>query len=88
MELMGDDFDETTLQTGKKTTVRSKERTILDTVRDLAANSDQGIADLNAVLTELDRNGLSRSDAEDLIERMVTEGKLLRPRGYDTLMVA
>ena len=88
MELMGDDFDETTLQTGKKTTVRSKERTILDTVRDLAANSDQGIADLNAVLTELDRNGLSRSDAEDLIERMVTEGKLLRPRGYETLMVA
>ena len=30
MELMGDDFDETTLQTGKKTTARSKERTILD----------------------------------------------------------
>jgi replicative DNA helicase Mcm len=88
MELMGDDFDETTLQTGKKTTARSKERTILDTTRDLAASSDQGIADLNAVLNELDRHGLSRADAEDLIERMVTEGKLLRPRGYDTLMVA
>ena len=40
------------------------------------------------MLNDLDRNGLSRSDAEDLIERMVTEGKLLRPRGYDTLMVA
>jgi replicative DNA helicase Mcm len=88
MELMGDNYDETTLQTGKKTNVRSKERTILDTTRDLAASSDQGIADLNAVLNELDRHGLSRADAEDLIERMVTEGKLLRPRGYDTLMVA
>ena len=57
-------------------------------MRDLASSSDQGIADLNEVLNDLDRNGLSRSDAEDLIERMVTEGKLLRPRGYDTLMVA
>lgn len=88
MELMGDNFDVTTLQTGKKGTARSKERRILDTVRDLTASSNQGHADLNEVLNELDRNGLSRSEAEDLIERMVTGGALLRPRGYDTLMVA
>ncbi|MDA0878610.1 MAG: ATP-binding protein, partial [archaeon] len=86
MELMGDNYDETTLVTGKKTTARTKEKIIRDAIESCA--DANGVADRNDVLTEIVRNGMQSSEAEDLIDKMVQQGGLLRPRGYDTLMVA
>jgi len=86
MELMGDNYDETTLVTGKKTTARTKEKIIRDAIESCA--DANGVADRNEVLTEIVRNGMQSSEAEDLIDKMVQQGGLLRPRGYDTLMVA
>ena len=81
-------FDKTRLQTRKKSLVRTKERMIIQTVRDVAAKNHQGIADLNQVLDECTNYDLSIETAKEMIERMVIVGKLLRPRGIDTLMVA
>ena len=86
MELMGDNYDETTLVTGKKTTTRTKEKIIRDAIATCA--DANGVADRNAVLTEIGRQGIEAGQAEDLLEKMVQSGELLRPRGYDTLMVA
>ena len=69
-------------------TTRSRERVILEIVREVTIASDQGFAELAKVLNDLTSAGMDKSDAEDRIERMVVEGKLLRPRGYDSLMVA
>jgi DNA replicative helicase MCM subunit Mcm2 (Cdc46/Mcm family) len=74
------------LVTGKKTTARTKEKIIRDAIESCA--DANGVADRNEVLTEIVRNGMQSSEAEDLIDKMVQQGGLLRPRGYDTLMVA
>lgn len=81
-------YDETILQTGRKSYVRSKERRIIETVRDVSAKNHRGIADLNQVLAECTNGELSIETAKEMIEKMVIEGSLLRPRGFDTLMVA
>ena len=81
-------FDETILQTGKQSSVRSKERIILDKIREIALNDRGGIVDLNTVLNELTNGGFSTETAMEMIDRMVMEGKLLHPRGRNSLMVA
>jgi replicative DNA helicase Mcm len=50
-DLMGEHFDETTMQSGKKGTVRNQEKIILDLVSTLQ-NESGGSANLLEVLTE------------------------------------
>lgn len=83
-ELMGENFDETTLQSGKKATTRNRERSILEIVRRLFAETGN-IVNLADVLTEAGRTDISRDVAEDIIEALCRDGRLMRPGGYDTL---
>ena len=85
-ELMGGNFDETTLVTGKKGSVRNREKAILEIVAALAANNG-GIAQLLDVFNEAERYDIDRSTAEDVIEKLVQHGRMLRPSGYETLQV-
>ena len=83
---MGGNFDETTLVTGKKGSVRNREKAILEIVAALAANNG-GIAQLLDVFNEAERYDINRSTAEDVIEKLVQHGRMLRPSGYETLQV-
>ena len=83
-ELMGENFDETTLQSGKKATTRNRERSILEIVRRLYLETGT-IVNLADVLTEAGRMDISRDAAEDIIEALCRDGRLMRPGGYDTL---
>jgi replicative DNA helicase Mcm len=83
-ELMGENFDETTLQSGKKATARNRERTILEIVRRIYVETGQ-IVSLNDVLTEAGRSDITRDAAEDLIDALCRDGRLMRPSGYETL---
>ena len=83
-ELMGENFDETTLQSGKKATTRNRERSILEIVRRLFSETGN-IVNLADVLTEAGRMDISRDVAEDIIEALCRDGRLMRPGGYDTL---
>ena len=81
---MGENFDETTLQSGKKATARNRERIILEIVRKIHAETG-GVVPLNDVLTEAGRSDINRDSAEDLIDLLCRDGRLMRPSGYETL---
>jgi len=83
-ELMGENFDETTLQSGKKATTRNRERSILEIVRRIFHESGE-MVNLSDVLTEAGRMDINRDTAEDIIEALCRDGRLMRPGGYDTL---
>ena len=83
-ELMGENFDETTLQSGKKATTRNRERTLLEIVRRIFAETGETV-NLADVLTEAGRLEINRDTAEDIIEALCRDGRLMRPGGYDTL---
>ena len=83
-ELMGENYDETTLQSGKKATARNRERVILDIVKRIYSETGD-IVPLMDVLTEAGRLEISRDVAQDIIDNLCTDGRLMRPRGYDTL---
>ena len=86
-ELMGENFDETALHTGKKATARNSERILLDIIGDLQAASTDNIkvANLIDIFNEAQSNNIDRSKVEDMIEKMIREGRLMRPRGYDSI---
>ncbi len=85
-DLMGEHFDETDVYSGKKGKVRNREKILLDIVSTL--QNDSGVsANFLEVLTEAERNDIARSDAEDIIEKLVRDGRMIRPSGYDTLQV-
>ena len=72
------------IQSGKKATARNRERTILEIVRRLHIETGE-IVSLNDVLTEAGRGDISRDVAEDLIDALCRDGRLMRPGGYETL---
>lgn len=86
-ELMGENFDETALHTGKKATARNSERILLDIIGDLQAASTDNIkvANLIDIFNEAQNNNIDRNKVEDMIEKMIREGRLMRPRGYDSI---
>ncbi|MAX46504.1 MAG: hypothetical protein CMB24_06930 [Euryarchaeota archaeon] len=83
-ELMGENFDETTLHSGKKPTTRNRERTLLEIVRRIFHETGTTV-NLADVLTEAGRLDINRDTAEDIIEALCRDGRLMRPGGYDTL---
>lgn len=85
-ELMGENFDMTTIESGKKGTVRNQEKFIIDTVSTLQNETGQA-ADLMDVLTEAERHDIPRSKAEDIIDKLCREGRMIRPAGYTSLQV-
>ena len=85
-ELMGENFDLTTIESGKKGRVRNQEKTVLDIVSKLQ-NESGSTAALLDVLTEAERKDIPRSKAEDIIDKLCREGRMMRPSGYDSLQV-
>lgn len=85
-ELMGENFDETSVHSGKKTAARNQERTIYDIVSTLQ-NQSGTYATLIDVLNDAERSGISRAKAEDIIEKMCRDGRMMRPSGYQTLQL-
>ena len=85
-ELMGENFDMTTIESGKKGKVRNQEKVIIDIVSVL--QNDLGTAaNLLDVLTETERRDIPRGKAEDIIDKLCRDGRMMRPSGYDTLQV-
>ena len=86
-ELMGENFDETALHTGKKATARNSERILLDIIGDLQAASTDNIkvANIIDIFNEAQNHNIDRNKVEDMIEKMIREGRLMRPRGYDSI---
>lgn len=85
-ELMGENFDMTTIESGKKGKVRNQEKVIIDIVSVLQNDSGTS-ANLLDVLTEAERRDIPRSKAEDIIDKLCRDGRMMRPSGYDTLQV-
>ena len=86
-ELMGENFDETALHTGKKAGARNSERILLDIIGDLQAASTDNIkvASLIDIFNEAQSHNIDRNKVEDMIEKMIREGRLMRPRGYESI---
>jgi len=80
--LMGEDYDETSTASGKKTSVRNKERTIRDIVSTLQNDGD-GIVNSIDVYNEAEKLGIDRNTAETIIEKLVLNGTLMRPSLVD-----
>ena len=82
-DLMGENYDETTMASGKKPTVRNRERAIIEIVRRIHMETGE-VADRNDVLTEAGHIDINRDTAEDIIEALIRDGRLITPN-YDTL---
>ena len=85
-ELMGENFDLTTIESGKKGKVRNQEKIIIDIVS-TQQNQSGTSAQLLDVLTEAERQDIPRGQAEDIIDKLCRDGRMIRPSGYDTLQV-
>ena len=85
-DLMGENFDETAIASNQKGKARHAERSILDIVERLSANGE-GFAQLVDVLNEAERLDISRDKAEEVIDKLNQNGRLMRPTGYDTLQI-
>jgi DNA replicative helicase MCM subunit Mcm2 (Cdc46/Mcm family) len=83
---MGENFDLTTIESGKKGSARNQEKTIIDIVSVLQNQSGTS-ANLLDVLTDAERKDIPRSKAEDIIDKLCRDGRMMRPSGYDTLQV-
>ena len=85
-DLMGENYDETAIASNQKGKARHAERSILDIVERLSANGD-GFAQLVDVFNEAERLDISRQKAEEVIDKLNQNGRLMRPTGYDTLQI-
>jgi Arc/MetJ-type ribon-helix-helix transcriptional regulator len=65
---------------------RHAERTILDII-DRFQKNEGGVAQLLDVINEAERENIPRSKAEEIIEKLNQNGRLMRPNGYDTLQI-
>ena len=88
-ELMGENFDMTTIETGKKTSVRNQERAILEIISTLQNQSTNKVKVANVldVYNEAEKYKISRTKTEDIIEKLVSQGSIMRPSGYETLQI-
>ena len=65
---------------------REQEKVLIEVVT-LIQNQSGQAADLMDVLMEAQRLGISRERAEDIVDKMCREGRMIRPAGYTSLQV-
>lgn len=65
---------------------RNQEKVLIDIVSVLQ-NDTGAAASLIDVLTEGERRDIPRSKAEDIIDKLCRDGRMMRTSGYDSLMV-
>ena len=83
-ELMGENFDMTTIESGKKGKVRNQEKAIIDIVSVLQNDSGTA-ANLLDVLTEPNATSLAARRRTSSTSCVETDDE--RPSGYDTLQI-
>ncbi|MEM0445581.1 MAG: minichromosome maintenance protein MCM [Nitrososphaerota archaeon] len=66
------------IMTGKPRSVREKLSLVLDVIREL--QGQHGYADDEALRKELEAQGLSRSEIDRILNRMITEGRIYTPK--------
>ena len=66
--------------------VRNQEKVLIDIVSVLQNDSGTA-ASLIDVFTEGERRNIPRSKAEDIIDKLCRDGRMMRPSGYDSLMI-
>ena len=80
--------DLTTMESGKKPTTRNREQSILEIIEKFAIDGGTGFANLNEVFLEANRLNIDKSQAEEIIDKLVSGGRLYRPSGYETIGLA
>ena len=88
-ELMGENFDMTTIESGRKASARNHERMLLDVIRELQSRSNEKLKYANRVdiYNEMQNYDVDRGKVDNMIEKMVRDGTLMLPRGYDTIQI-
>ena len=80
--------DLTTMESGKKPTTRNREQSILQIIEKFALDGSTGFANLNDVFIEANRMNIDNSQVEEIIDKLVSAGRLYRPSGYETIGLA
>ncbi|HIG03450.1 MAG TPA: minichromosome maintenance protein MCM [Candidatus Poseidoniales archaeon] len=80
--LMGENFDETSIQSGRSTSKRNIERNIKSFIILENERTTQSIH-LNEILTEMEKHDAKRQQVEDILDHLVNAGDLFRPTGRD-----
>ena len=80
---MGDTFDETTMQSGVKTSKRNKTLEVLGFITEEYRRTNNAV-ELQAVLNFCETNDFTTNNLEDLLEDLVNKGTLFQPHGYGT----
>ena len=75
---MGDDYDETTLQSGINPTKRNKAQEIIRFIGNESSMKNQPVS-LGEVLNYCEAQGFATHDVEDLIEDFLLKGSLYQP---------
>jgi replicative DNA helicase Mcm len=85
-ELMGENFDETGIQSGKNAPARNKERVILDIIEKLQDSSTENtkVAYRIDIYNEAQSSNIDRNKVDDILEQLNRLGRVMMPRGYDT----
>jgi replicative DNA helicase Mcm len=77
-ELMGGDYDETSMVSGKTTTKRNREHHILSFIIQQYQETDQTV-ELFSILNEMEKHSISKSQVEEILDSLCTLGTLFRP---------
>jgi replicative DNA helicase Mcm len=77
-ELMGGDYDETSMVSGKTTTKRNQEHRIVSYIIQQYQNTDQTVK-LFSILNEMEKHNISKTQVEEILDSLCNGGTLFRP---------
>jgi replicative DNA helicase Mcm len=77
-ELMGKDYDETSIVSGKTTTKRNREHHIVSFIIQQYQETDQTV-ELFSILNEMEKHSISKSQVEAILDSLCNGGTLFRP---------
>ena len=82
-ELLGSNFDETTITSGRATTKRNKEQLITSFVVREYQKTDQPI-EIHTILNGMEEHRMGKNQVEDILDDLCNNGTLFRPSGRDS----
>ncbi|MBT7937890.1 MAG: minichromosome maintenance protein MCM [Euryarchaeota archaeon] len=77
-KLMGDSFDETTMQSGVKATKRNTTQELNRFIREEFDRTQKGV-EMQSILNFCEQNSIETGNLEDILEREVRDGRLFMP---------
>jgi replicative DNA helicase Mcm len=77
-ELMGDNYDETSMVSGKTTTKRNIEHNVLSFIVQRYNQTDSAV-ELHEILTAMEKFRISQEQVEDILDVLCNNGTLFRP---------